>query len=344
MASSGARVDSIEAVRAFKVALIKFAETANIAMGASESDLHRTLMWLTNQQTAHWTQQHRKCTELLNRAKEALREKQLYKDATKSRQSYVEEMKAVGAATRMVEEAVQKLENIRKSTRRLEKEITLYKGQVQRFVTAVALDLPNAVAQLENITRALDSYTGLREAGSEVSTVGAEATEVLPKDSPKALRRGTPRHQVRGIAPPVGKIPGEWAVKSLETWERDVLARLDPRTGVRGYEGGESKTAIDSAATISIAEGCWSSGKIYVERMQAMNANETGWYIGPADGSDAGLCQTATAGAILDARPDWKELLELPEGTLAVIDGAGIVSVLDGGDVDLWVAPRKEQA
>src|SRR5947209_6131407 len=164
MAASGARVGSIEAVKAFKVALIKFAETANVAMGASESDLHRTLNWLTNQQTSYWTIQQKKRTENLKQARDKLKEKQLYKDATKSRQSYIEELKLVQAAERHLEEAVRKLENIRKAKSRLEKEITLYKGQVQRFVTAVTLDVPNAVAHLENITRSLDAYTGLREA------------------------------------------------------------------------------------------------------------------------------------------------------------------------------------
>jgi hypothetical protein len=333
MAASGARVDSIEAVKEFKVALIKFAETSNIAMGASESDLHRTLNWLINQQSAYWNQQHKKRQDRLKEAQEKLREKQLYKDATKSRQSYVEELKMVQFAQRQVEESVAKLEAIRKSIRRLEKEITLYKGQVQRFITAVTLDLPNAVAQLENITRSLDSYTGLREATSDAAGATAVETEVLPKDSPKALRRSTPRHQVRGIAPPVGKIPAEWAIKSLETWEKDTLSRLT-----------EHKTVVDPAATISIAEGCWKCSKVYVERLQAMNATETGWYIGPADGSAPGECQTTSAGVILEARPDWKELLELPEGTLAVIDGAGVMTILDGADNELWVAPTKEQA
>ncbi len=80
--SEVARVESVDALKELRVALIKFAETANGALGDSESEVQRMQMWLENDQTSHWQRQIRKLTEVVSRAKEALRMKKVFKDAT----------------------------------------------------------------------------------------------------------------------------------------------------------------------------------------------------------------------------------------------------------------------
>ena len=66
---------------------MKFAEGACVALGDAESEIQRTQIWLETEQRSHWHNQVRVRTEKVTRAKEALRMKKLYKDATGSRQS-----------------------------------------------------------------------------------------------------------------------------------------------------------------------------------------------------------------------------------------------------------------
>jgi len=93
--SRGARVDSIDAIRFFRAALVKFQESANSALTDAESEMHQAHTWLENEQRQHWQREIRKCHELLMRAKEALRMKKLFKDSTGSRPTAVDEEKAV---------------------------------------------------------------------------------------------------------------------------------------------------------------------------------------------------------------------------------------------------------
>src|SRR3954454_20331914 len=105
--SRGARVDSIDAIRYFRTALVKFQESANSAMTDAESEMHKAHTWLENEQRQHWQREIRKCQDLLSRAKEALRMKKLFKDSTGSRPTAVDEEKAVKAAERKLAEAQQ---------------------------------------------------------------------------------------------------------------------------------------------------------------------------------------------------------------------------------------------
>ena len=100
-----ARVESIDALKAFKRALFKFAEGASVALGDAESEVHRAQLWLETEQRSHWNNQLRLRTEAVAKAKEAVRMKKLYKDATGARQSAVEEEKALALAQRRLVEA-----------------------------------------------------------------------------------------------------------------------------------------------------------------------------------------------------------------------------------------------
>ena len=174
--SNRARVESLDAIRALRVALWKFQEAANLALGDAESEMHRMQGWLERDQLAFWTGQIRKRQEIVGRCKEAVRMKKLFKSPTGATQSAVDEEKALAIALRRLEEAEQKLLNVRKHTPRLQKEITLYKGQVQRFATTVGSDLQAAVAKLDNLLGTLDAYVGLA-APSEVGSAAEAAPD-----------------------------------------------------------------------------------------------------------------------------------------------------------------------
>src|SRR4051795_116177 len=147
--SETARIDSIAELRAFRVGLIKFAEACNVALGDAESDMQRTLTWLERDQISYWNGQLAKRAEIVSRCKEAVRMKKLFKSPTGSQQSAVEEEKALRIAIRNYEEAEQKIIACKQWSKRLQKEIMMYKGGATRFTSVLSGDIPRALAALD---------------------------------------------------------------------------------------------------------------------------------------------------------------------------------------------------
>src|SRR5215203_1713158 len=149
--STGARVDSLESLKFFKIALVKFGQAVSVALDDADSDVARTLNWLEGEAQTYWQQQIRKRHEALEKAKEALRMKQLYKDASGRTQSAVDEMKAVQVARKRLDDATAKLAVTKTNARKMAREQMIYKGQVQRGYTAANHDVPSAAAFLNNL-------------------------------------------------------------------------------------------------------------------------------------------------------------------------------------------------
>jgi hypothetical protein len=171
------QVDSIDALKVFRVAVVKFAETCNVSMNDVESDFGRMMNWLETEQLSHWQTEIRKRTELLSRAKEALRMKKVFKDSSGRSPSAVDEEKAVRIAQIRLEEAEQKLLNVKKYTRVLQKEVQSYKGSVQRFMTTLQSDVPAALAMLDKMIDSLEKYVELAPADKTPTAPPPETTE-----------------------------------------------------------------------------------------------------------------------------------------------------------------------
>ena len=183
---SQARIENIEALKAFKLALWKFAETVNVALADAEAEASGTLRWLETEQRTYWQNAERKSQELVARAAEALRHKKIFKDSSGRTPSAVDEEKALAKAKRMLEHAEEKLEHVRRHTPRLTREILLYKGQVQRLSTFVGGEIPAAAAKLDKIIEQLDAYVSLEPAEADASMMNlpADSTEVSSEAPP----------------------------------------------------------------------------------------------------------------------------------------------------------------
>jgi flagellin-specific chaperone FliS len=126
--------------------------------------------------------QVRKWNEEVNRAKDAVRQKRIFKDSLGRQQSTVDEEKHLKKCQRILEEAEQKLANTRRHAKQLQREHLLYRGGVQRLATALASDMPNAIAMLDRVTEQLEKYVSAAptlatsDAGpDQAGTFGTEA-------------------------------------------------------------------------------------------------------------------------------------------------------------------------
>jgi len=298
-----AKVESVEAIKAFKAMLFKFGENASVALADAESDMTRTLHWLEH-------------AEAVMRAKEALRQKQIFKDAVKQRQSSIEEEKLLAIAQRKLEEAEQKIAAVKRHTVRLQKEILLYKGTVQRFATSVTLDLPRAGAQLEQTIQRLEAYLGLQS---------PNATAVVSETS------SAPGVAVRMLTP-LGAAPPEWAIPVLDLWQRNALKQW------------VSDSDDDSQPlTVVVDLNAPKADRITLERAAPVSMTDSGWHITPVS-EPSGEYLTITVKDLLAVRVDLEELLQLPQAFRAVLGKGGVESVLDSQQKELWIGITKGEA
>jgi hypothetical protein len=333
-----ARVDNVDALKIFRAALFKFAEEANNALGDAEGEMHRTLNWLENEQIQHWTNQIRKRHEDLNKAKEALRMKTAFKDATGSQQSAVEEQKAVNLAKRRMEEAEQKLVLTKQHSRKLQKEIQLYRGAVQRFSTTLSSDIPIAASKLEQAVIKLEAYVALNApeavsmpvsasstAGSSIS--GSESSAAPASDRPispwQKLRSLTPEPAIRASAEDGGLPTVEWAVPPLGESARQILA--EARAG---------REPVDPNSSFVLAQGIYQDSAIYLQRLEPAFPGDSGWFLGPVDPRADMRFVSVRISELETVRPDLRDALPMPAGSLLVVDGGGLAAMLDAAGVD----------
>jgi hypothetical protein len=337
---STARVDDIEVLKMFRAQLFKFAEAANVALGDSESEIHRTIGWLDNEQQQHWVSLHRKRQGLLAQAQEKLRMKKIFTDSTGSRQSTIDEEKAVQKAIKAVEEAARKIVAVKQWSRRLQKELLMYKGQTQRFATSTSVDIPLAATVLGNMIVRLETYASLapENARSGVGTaestaaggagggmaraIGGDAASIAARFA--ELRGSTPTTPVRAEAP-VESI-------SLSPLKVQAIAESDVET-LAGLPGVQP---VDPAGTLVISNAIADKQRLYMERVAPSKPGDTGWFVGPAEIGPNPFSVTVPVKDVLDARPDWAALLSLPQGSLVIIDVGAIGVVLNSTNQDLW--------
>lgn len=154
-----ARVTSIDSMRRFKAALADFGEQAGLALSEAQSDVQRTIAWLSNDRLAHWQRELKKRTERLNLAKSELFRKQL--ESNDTRTSAVVERKNVAKAQRLVEEAEEKIKHVKKWKLALERELMLFRAQCAQVAGVVSADVPATIARMDKMIAALERYISI---------------------------------------------------------------------------------------------------------------------------------------------------------------------------------------
>ena len=342
--AEGARIHSTDAVRQFRAALIKYAETGNVALTSADGDIDRVMGWLERDQTTFWANQVRKRHEFVVRCEEAVRAKRLFKGADGTPQSAVDEIKALAVAKRKEEEAAYKVAAVKKAIMVLRKEGQLYKGRVQKLGTTMTSDLPKAVHRLDKYMEQIDAYLQVQTQGkgldlkAAADSIAAAMGSLKPAGVLEKLRLRSPKPEQRQAAAFV--TPGAdhavnqpWHVGVVADWQLAALNGLNAE-----------RTPLDPDQRIVAHPGVWQMAKLYLERLEPTGDGDSGWYVGPAGddyqppAADAEpvAYEAFRAGAVIAARKDLADFLALPIGTLAVLDAGGPTAVFDAMGLDLW--------
>lgn len=353
--AGGARVDSLDVMRSFKTVLWKFQESCVVALGDAESEMQRTLIWLDMEQTNHWKTQIRLRQDVVERAKDDLRQKKVFFDSTGRPRSAVEEEKALQDAQRRLAEAEAKLVNVRRWTRALQKEVEHYKGAAQRFSGRVNSDIPAAAAHLESLLAELEAYVALDSPGYAGNADGGGGSMSNRGQGPEGsmglgaggLRAGGahrdaawapaarvavagPEPQERAEAPAVAEL--KLSVPALPGANAAAVERIKAD---RSWAALETKVFMTRATA--------EAAPLVFHRADPADVEDSGWRVA-AGTSPVSEWNTLTLAEFAVARPDLRNLLGLPIGFSFIIGAEGIEAVIDAQGQDVWPGARDEAA
>jgi hypothetical protein len=344
---STARVHDIDVLKTFRAQIFKFAESAGIALGDAESEIHRTIGWLENDQRQHWESELRKRQAKLTQAKEKLRMKKVFSGPAGSKQSVVDEERDVQKCTRLVEEAQQKMILVKQWERRLQKELLLYKGQTQRFATSTTVDLPLAAAVLHNMITRLEAYASLAPASATSAAGSAESAAAGAGDAGMgrgegvddsaiaaafaALRASTPPLSARAAAPE-------------DKINLDALkAQAIEKSSVEILSGLPNLSPPPDGATVVVSTGIRERGRLYLERAVPAGGTDCGWFIAAAEVGENPFIVRVPVAEVLALRPELAAVLALPRGSLVILDEGAVGAVLGSDNKDIWAAASMKQ-
>lgn len=171
------RVQSVEVLMAAKAAIAEFIAECTRAVMETDAEALRAADYLAHDAAKRWEREERARSDSVAAAKAEVRKKQL--TSMSEHPSLIEEKKAVIAAQHRLAEAGEKRAAAKRWRLVMEKEIGLYRGQVQALNEALVQTLPRAMARLDQMADAVHAYAALSSPSADSaasSTPGAEAS------------------------------------------------------------------------------------------------------------------------------------------------------------------------
>lgn len=164
-----ARVTSTDAVKAFRVAMVKFMEAANGALGGVDSEIQRMTNWLEVEQPLYWSHQIKKVQQELSLAKSDLHRKRLAAPNGEPARA-TEQKEMVDKLKRKLMYAEEKLETVRRCARASERSVMEYQGYAHPLKNHLETEVPRAVASLDAMIAALEAYIQLSPGSMPMAT------------------------------------------------------------------------------------------------------------------------------------------------------------------------------
>ena len=199
------KVEDLEVFRLFRAALVKFSQNSMQALTGADSQISRTRTRLEGELPTLWQMQLRKRMEAANRARDAVRQKKLYKDFNGQTKSAIEEEKALAKCMAAVEEAQRRLESISRWRPRLEKASDMYRGGVSPLTRNIEGDIPRAIALLDRLAASLEQYVQM-----EASVPGGSSTGTTTQEPSISRDEGV-------AVPPSKPVPAPGWIRSSRT-------------------------------------------------------------------------------------------------------------------------------
>lgn len=184
--SPRANVRSLDAIRQFRPAVVRFEDDVMGALAGLRTELNRTLQWLDHDCPAYWQQQIRSGFDTVNEARTQLSRRQMMTVAG-HRADCIDEKKALSRAKERLEFAQEKLRLCRQWSIKAHRAADEYSSRIGRAEQALTQGLPRMMAILERIVVSLEEYTAVeRPSRSDSLTSGAARSTPVSEATPAA--------------------------------------------------------------------------------------------------------------------------------------------------------------
>ena len=179
--AEGANITSIDALDAFRAALVLYLNKARPTLDEINSEVVRLRVWLESDRRMYWEKQVRRCALKLEEAKQAV----FSAEMSRLRQSTTSERTAVTKAQRDLAEAETKLANVKKWINDFESRVAPLSKQLERLQSFLSSGLPKAQQYLAESVKTLEAYANI-SAPSLVSSTVPTAVETPTSEPAKA--------------------------------------------------------------------------------------------------------------------------------------------------------------
>jgi hypothetical protein len=155
--SQRANITSVEVIQAFRTNLLIYLGKARPALDEASSEVMRVRLWLETERRPYWRQQFLIRSRKLEDAESALFSAKMssFSEASAAQQNTVQKARQAAA------EAEDKLKSIKHWERDYENRTDPLLKQLEKLGNVLALDVPNAVAYLNEVIDTLQKYSGM---------------------------------------------------------------------------------------------------------------------------------------------------------------------------------------
>jgi hypothetical protein len=155
-----ARVTNIDAIVAFRAAVVAFLDRGPAALGSLRQETHRTMMWLEQEQPRYWQEELRRGYDRVATARSALDACRM-KTIAGHRSACIEEQVALRKAKERVDYCQQQADITRRWAIRAREEADEFLGKIAPLDRSFQQDVPNMIAVLERMILAIEAYQGI---------------------------------------------------------------------------------------------------------------------------------------------------------------------------------------
>jgi hypothetical protein len=230
---SEARVNSIQAIRDFRAALLSFIHEVNDSLTSVNLESRRSLEWILERQPDFWKNEVRRGQDNVLQAKNDLHRCRSSPLPGGGTPSCMEERKALDRAQQRLKWAEEKVVKTRQWGATLQREVIEYEGRSNQLAALMDGTMPQAVAFLDHALQALEGYLEISSAagGSAAAAPGAiggvarQAQETPEEKVETAEDAPSPSAETLDLTPPE---------------HRDPSAHIEPSTHTEPSTPGES--------------------------------------------------------------------------------------------------------
>lgn len=174
--SQAARVLSVQALRDFRVSMIKFVEEARNALSGVDMELKRTRDWLERDQLGYWQMQVKRRQEAVMNARAELHKRQIAAKGSDSI-SDTEQKEALREAQRRLRIAEEKVQTVKRLVPIFQHAMAEYKSCASPLNDHLSGGIDKSLARLEHMVRSLEEYLALQAPATQrAAPLGSAAT------------------------------------------------------------------------------------------------------------------------------------------------------------------------